>query len=83
VFVIAENFVCGACIEVREGCTAPPDLKDFRGEAAPGLLPANPLQPLFGGSAYAVVTDSPAAAASSRTNFSAGGSLMLSGMGLP
>jgi hypothetical protein len=53
VFVITQNFVRRARIEIRQGRAPLADLKDFGGEAASGLLPPNPLQTLFGGSAHA------------------------------
>jgi hypothetical protein len=51
-FVITENLVLRACIEIRQGRATPADLEDFCGEAACGLLSPNPLQAFFGGSAH-------------------------------
>ena len=51
-FVISDDLVCRAGIEVGQGRATPPDLEDFCGEAASSPLSANPLQALLGRSAH-------------------------------
>lgn len=82
-FIVAENVVSVARIDIWQIRAAPANLKELGREAAFGPLPADPLEAFLGSSAHRHLTDSPAAAASSRTNFSVAGSLMFSGMGRP
>ena len=80
--VIAENLVRRACIEIRQGRATPADLKDFRAaRLRPDCCRRTRCRRSSAALRTAVVTDSPAAAASARASFLATGSLMLRGMG--
>jgi hypothetical protein len=48
VCVIAEDLVCRARVEIRQGRATPADLEHFGGEAASGLSPPHSLQAFLG-----------------------------------